>query len=99
MTNETAKVLVVRDEAGEIYVLTDEMLAQARATDEQRATIEEPMGDVQGFFTPVPIPSAQPVRFDGGGGVGSTAQLSVARLTLAGSMVEARPAIGPRPGV
>ena len=94
MTEKAVTALVVRDEAGELYVLTDRILAASRATEAQRAAIEEALGDVQGFFTPVPIPSAQPI------GLAATFQLSAVRLVLPQTtLAEARPAIGPRPGV
>lgn len=94
MTDEMVKVLVLRDELGEIYLLTEEALAQTRVSEPQRAAIEQAMGDVSGFFTPVPIPSAQPLN------LGSTVQLTAVRLVLPTStLAEARPAIGPRPGV
>ena len=94
MTDDKAAVLVLRDEAGDLYVLTEELLTQAQVREQQRGAIEAELGDVKGFFTPVPIPAALPISLS------SPTQLSAIRLVLPATLlVAARPAIGPRPGV
>jgi hypothetical protein len=59
MTTATETGLVLRDEHGAYYLLTTEQLAAARVTSEQAATLEEAIGDVTGYLTPIPIPDAR----------------------------------------
>jgi hypothetical protein len=51
MTEDRSSTLVLKDEAGAYYVLTPEVLAQAKATREQQAAIEAALAgaDTQGF--------------------------------------------------
>jgi hypothetical protein len=97
MSDENAGVMMVRGGASELYLIPRHALGQFRASDEQRAAMAAAVGeDVSGFFTPVPIPriaGPQPeLRAD-------IANLAVVQFVLPRTLVEARPAIGPRPGV
>jgi hypothetical protein len=97
MLDENVGVLAVRDEVGELYLIPRNALGQFRASAEQRAAVEAAADeDVSGFFTPVPIPriaGPQPELNK------DVANLAVVQFVLPRTLVEARPAIGPRPGV
>lgn len=95
MSEENAGVLIVRDDAGELYLIPQHALARFRASDAQRAAIEAAAGaDVSGFFTPVPIPriaGPQPeLRKE-------ITNLAVVQFVLPRTLVEAGPANNPRP--
>ena len=64
MTTEQSPTIVLRDEAGNLYVLTPELLAQARVSDERKAEVERALtGDVAGFGSGpvyVPLPAILP---------------------------------------
>jgi hypothetical protein len=51
--------LVLRDGHGHYYLLTNEALTAARISGEQAAALEDTIGDVRGYFTPIPIPHSQ----------------------------------------
>jgi hypothetical protein len=53
MANESGTTLVLRDDDGAYYLITDEMLAQARVPDERQKEMEgwTDDGDTSGFAT------------------------------------------------
>ena len=64
MSEHTAEAVVLTDEHGGYYMLTRDVLEQARIPadhqeDVKRALVAGDEGDVSGFITPIPIPGAQ----------------------------------------
>lgn len=61
-TETTTDVLIVRDQAGGVYLLDRALLEQARVPAEHQAALEQALtgdADVSGFITPIPIPGGQ----------------------------------------
>jgi hypothetical protein len=55
MTTESSRLLVIRDDQGYYYLISDDAIEAARVPAEKRATVEEALqGDVSGFFDTAP---------------------------------------------
>jgi hypothetical protein len=55
MTTESTRLLVIRDDQGTYYLISDDAIEAARVPAERRTTVEEALqGDVSGFFDSAP---------------------------------------------
>jgi hypothetical protein len=71
--------LILRDEQGQYYLITTELLDSARVPDEQASVLTEAVGDVSGFITPIPIPDGQ---------LGSLSLLGTVKFSLVNQAIQ-----------